>query len=91
MSEQVAVNKVAADAASTAQLVKLLLFSLSLGIVPIASYFGSLEYVWNGNATYAALTAVVGANIVLVGYIISSVLDDKRETSSPTKETKKTQ
>ncbi|KAJ7699968.1 hypothetical protein B0H17DRAFT_1195987 [Mycena rosella] len=92
MSAQVAVGKLNEDAASSAQLAKLVFFSLSLGIIPIASYFASLKYLWNGNATYAALTAVVGANLVLVGYITTSILDDKRTTApSPPKESKKTQ
>jgi len=93
MSAQVAVGKLNEDAASSAQLAKLVFFSLSLGIIPITSYFGSLKYLWNGNATYAALTAVVGANVVLVAYIITSILDDKRTTppAKATKESKKTQ
>lgn len=39
-----------------------------------------------GDATYAAITAVVIANTVLVAYIISSLLEDKqqqKETSPP--------
>lgn len=31
------------------------------------------------NHTYAAITAVVAANIVLVAYILSSVLEDQRD------------
>ncbi|KAJ7047478.1 hypothetical protein C8F04DRAFT_1247123 [Mycena alexandri] len=90
MSAPVAAGKLADDVASTGQLAKLIVFSLSLGIVPITSYFGSMKYLWNGNATYAALTAVVSANLVLVAYIITAVLDDKR-TTSPATESKKTQ
>ncbi|KAJ6599173.1 hypothetical protein DFH09DRAFT_1130331 [Mycena vulgaris] len=91
MSAQAA-GKIHEDTASSGQLAKLAFFSLSLGIVPITSYFGSLKYIWNGNATYAALTAVVGANLVLVAYIITSILDDKRTiTPSPPKDSKKTQ
>ncbi|KAJ7499027.1 hypothetical protein FB451DRAFT_22025 [Mycena latifolia] len=89
---QVAVGKLNEDAVASGQLAKLVFFSLSLGIIPITSYFASLKYLWNGNATYAALTAVIGANLVLVGYIITSILDDKRTTApSPPKESKKTQ
>ncbi|KAJ7937160.1 hypothetical protein B0H13DRAFT_1524875, partial [Mycena leptocephala] len=80
MSAQTAVGKLNEDVVSSTQLAKLVFFSLSLGIIPITSYFGSLKYFWNGNATYAALTAVVGANIVLVAYIVTSILDDKRTT-----------
>ncbi|KAH9977983.1 hypothetical protein BGW80DRAFT_1166345, partial [Lactifluus volemus] len=60
-------------------LVKLIIFSLSLGIIPITSYFASERYVWNGNSTLAAITAIVAANIVLVAYIVSSLSDDKAE------------
>ncbi|KAF7301364.1 hypothetical protein MIND_00701600 [Mycena indigotica] len=87
---QAAPAKLTQDAASGAQLAKLILFSLALGIAPLSSYFGSLKYVWDGNSTYAALTAVVAANIVLVAYIITSILDDQR-TTAPSTETKKTQ
>jgi hypothetical protein len=39
---------------------------------------------------YAALTAVFAANIVLVGYIVTSILDDKKQRVDRTKyETKK--
>lgn len=66
----------------TGVLFKLVIFSLSLGIVPITSYFASEKYIWNGNSTFAAITAVVAANVVLVAYIISSVRDD-REAAKP--------
>ena len=47
-----------------------------------------------GNSTFAAITAIVAANIVLVVYIIMSVLEEKAATStqpSSETETKKTQ
>ncbi|RDB22877.1 Vacuolar ATPase assembly integral membrane protein VMA21 [Hypsizygus marmoreus] len=81
MSEQAAVGKVNTNLAARTTLIKLFIFSVSLGIVPISSYFGSLKYVWNGNATFAAITAVVSANVVLVAYIISSLLDDRQTAS----------
>jgi hypothetical protein len=38
-----------------------------------------------GNSTFAAITAIVAANVVLVAYIISSVRDDQvgREAAKP--------
>ncbi|KAI9448230.1 hypothetical protein H4582DRAFT_1899351 [Lactarius indigo] len=63
-------------------LLKLVIFSLSLGIVPIASYFASEKYIWGGNSTFAAITAIVAANIVLVAYIISSLRDDQAERAA---------
>lgn len=99
---------------SSGVLAKLLIFSFSLAVVPLTSYFLSEKYIWNGmsclntvmnaaesifmgytgNSTFAAITAIVAANIVLVLYIIISVLEDKSATSQPpssTTETKKTQ
>jgi hypothetical protein len=32
-----------------------------------------------GNSTFAAITAVVAANVVLVAYIVSSLRDDRAE------------
>jgi len=52
---------------------------LSLGIVPITSYFVSEKYIWNGNSTFAAITAVLSAHVVLVAYIISSLREDQAE------------
>ena len=38
-----------------------------------------------GNSTFAAITAIVAANLVLVAYIITSLRDDQaeRETGKP--------
>jgi len=60
-------------------LLKLVIFSLSLGIIPITSYFASEKYIWNGDSTFAAITAVVAANVVLVAYIVSSLREDRAE------------
>ncbi|TFK43648.1 hypothetical protein BDQ12DRAFT_731638 [Crucibulum laeve] len=90
MSEQSAMSNVNAQAASGGVLLKLIIFSLSLGIVPLGSYFASQKYLWNGNATFAAITAVVSANIVLVAYIVTSLLEDKQTAAPKTpSETKK--
>lgn len=37
-----------------------------------------------GNATYAAITAVVAANVVLISYIIASVLEDQTSATTST-------
>ncbi|KAF9452437.1 hypothetical protein P691DRAFT_697032 [Macrolepiota fuliginosa MF-IS2] len=82
MSEQAAVGQIQANAASKGVLAKLLFFSISLGVVPLTSYYASLKYVYKGNSTFAAITAVVAANIVLVAYIITSLLEDKRDATT---------
>ncbi|THU84871.1 hypothetical protein K435DRAFT_959196 [Dendrothele bispora CBS 962.96] len=89
MAEQVAVAKANTQLSQQGTLVKLLIFSLSLGIAPLTAYFASLKYIWNGNTTFAALTAVVIANAVLVAYIITSVYEDKRPQDVPSEESKK--
>ena len=64
MSEQAAMSKANADMAqgqvpsifvtfqltesSRGVLLKLIIFSVTLGVLPIGSYFLSLEYVWKG-------------------------------------------
>ncbi|KZV69188.1 hypothetical protein PENSPDRAFT_686547 [Peniophora sp. CONT] len=83
MSGQAAPAQVTARAAQAAEngnvLFKLILFSIALGVVPLGSYFASEKYIFNGNSTYAAVVAIIGANVVLVTYILLSVMDDKRE------------
>jgi len=60
-------------------LLKLIIFSLSLALVPISMYFVSEKYLWNGNSTFSAITAVVAANVVLISYIIASLREDRAE------------
>ncbi|KXN83732.1 Vacuolar ATPase assembly integral membrane protein VMA21 [Leucoagaricus sp. SymC.cos] len=81
MSEQAAASRIQTNAASKGVLAKLLLFSVSLGAVPLASYYASLKYFYQGNPTIAAITAVVAANVVLVAYIITSLLEDRKDNA----------
>ncbi|KAA1466219.1 hypothetical protein DENSPDRAFT_830988 [Dentipellis sp. KUC8613] len=60
-------------------LIKLIIFSLSLGILPLGSYFVSEKYLWNGNSIYSAITAIVAANLVLVSYIVLSLMEDRQD------------
>ncbi|KZS97924.1 hypothetical protein SISNIDRAFT_449529 [Sistotremastrum niveocremeum HHB9708] len=77
MSEQVAASRTAHEVVSNSVLFSLIFFSGAMALLPISTYFGSLNYIWPGNTTYAALSAVLAANIVLVGYIIIAARDDK--------------
>ena len=38
-----------------------------------------------GNSTFAAITAIVAANAVLIAYIILSILEDKQTQRTPTR------
>ncbi|KDQ64880.1 hypothetical protein JAAARDRAFT_28533 [Jaapia argillacea MUCL 33604] len=89
MSQQVAPAKVTEQAVQGGILIKLIIFSLSLAIVPITSYFLSEKYLWNGNSTYAALTAVFAANIFLVGYVTVSLMEDRPPPPKVRPETRK--
>ncbi|KAI0693782.1 hypothetical protein BC835DRAFT_1352016 [Cytidiella melzeri] len=96
MSENVAVSKVTTQSVEqSGALAKLLVFSIALGVAPLGSYYLSLNYAWNGNATFAAITAVALANVVLVTFIIMSVIEEKHGAGVSAKaqqkpETKKT-
>ncbi|KAI9000908.1 hypothetical protein BD414DRAFT_532715 [Trametes punicea] len=77
MSEQAAIGKLAAQAdQSEGALFKLMITALALGIAPLSSYFLSRDYLWNGNTIYAALTAILAANLVLVAYITEAVREE---------------
>ncbi|KAH8830751.1 hypothetical protein DL96DRAFT_1679061 [Flagelloscypha sp. PMI_526] len=56
---QGAVADVTSKAVSRATFIKLLVFAFSLAFFPITSFFVSKNYFWNGDATYAAITAIV--------------------------------
>ncbi|OBZ76914.1 Vacuolar ATPase assembly integral membrane protein vma-21 [Grifola frondosa] len=81
MSEQIAASRLTAQVEHEGGvLIKLILFSLTLAIAPLSSYFLSRDYVWNGNSTYAAITAIVAANAVLVAYIATSLMEESKLT-----------
>ncbi|KAF8558867.1 hypothetical protein OG21DRAFT_1503831 [Imleria badia] len=78
MSNQSTAADATAQAASRGPLIKLLLFAVTLAFLPISSYFISLKYMWAGNNNYAAITAISAANLVLVAYIVTSILEDRK-------------
>ncbi|ORZ03419.1 hypothetical protein BCR43DRAFT_483323 [Syncephalastrum racemosum] len=55
---------------------KLLFASACMFALPIATYYISLETIFNGNGTYAAGAAAGMANIVAIGYVIAASLED---------------
>lgn len=85
MSEHVAAARVSDQAVEQGGvLFKLVLFSIALAVAPLSSYFLSLNYVWEGNSTYAAITAIVAANAVLVAYIAMSLQEERKLQAKPT-------
>lgn len=85
-------------------LLKLFTFAVLMAIVPISTYFVTVQHLWNGESTwpttlcaagtaiaapcsmgtltragntaYAALSAVLAANIVLGGYVYLAFVED---------------
>ncbi|KZT71579.1 hypothetical protein DAEQUDRAFT_724113 [Daedalea quercina L-15889] len=78
MSGQAAPANVTGQAAQQSGiLIKLLIFAAALAIAPVSSYFLSKDYLWDGNAVLAAITAIVAANIVLVSYVVLSIREER--------------
>ncbi|APA06443.1 hypothetical protein SS1G_12882 [Sclerotinia sclerotiorum 1980 UF-70] len=69
---------------------KLLGFTLAMIIIPISSYFLTLNSIFRGNSTFAGATAAIMANVVLVGYVIVAMKEDQSEAleAAAAKETK---
>ncbi|KAK1834845.1 VMA21-like domain-containing protein [Podospora conica] len=69
-----------------AVIVKLLAFTFAMIVLPIGSYFVSVDHLFKGNSTYAGALAAIVANAVLIGYIIVAMAEDQSdddEKSSP--------
>ncbi|KAK2758820.1 vacuolar ATPase assembly integral membrane protein vma21 [Arachnomyces sp. PD_36] len=64
---------------SSSVIYKLLAFTLAMIIAPIGIYFLSLDLVFGGNSTFAGALAAVTANVVLVGYIVVAMREDREE------------
>ncbi|RPA81369.1 vacuolar ATPase assembly integral membrane protein VMA21 [Ascobolus immersus RN42] len=62
-------------------LFKLLFFTAMMIVAPLASYFLTIDNVFNGNATYSGATAAVVANVVLIGYVIVAFQEESAEDS----------
>ncbi|KAL1925646.1 uncharacterized protein VTP21DRAFT_529 [Calcarisporiella thermophila] len=68
-------------------ILKLISFTLAIIFGPLLTYYYTLQSVFSGNSTYAAISAIIVANILLVLYIIVAVWEDKEDLS--TKKAKK--
>ncbi|KAK5172110.1 vacuolar ATPase assembly integral membrane protein vma21 [Saxophila tyrrhenica] len=68
---------------------KLLAFTAAMIVLPIGSYFMTVNAVFKGNSTWAGATAAIVANVVLIGYVIVAFQDDKSEREADEAEEKK--
>ncbi|KLO19852.1 hypothetical protein SCHPADRAFT_992461 [Schizopora paradoxa] len=80
---QVSAAKAADNMIKTGVVFRLVTFAVALGVVPIATFYGTKSYFFNDNSTYAAIAAVTAANVVLVTYIVQSVLEDRAQVTAP--------
>ncbi|KAL4729820.1 vacuolar ATPase assembly integral membrane protein vma21 [Fusarium chlamydosporum] len=62
---------------------KLLAFTFAMIVVPIGSYFLTVNTVFNGNSSFAGGLAAVLANVVLIGYIIVAMKEDQSDQLKP--------
>ncbi|KAI1656997.1 hypothetical protein F4813DRAFT_361236 [Daldinia decipiens] len=60
-------------------IIKLLAFTFAMVVVPIGSYFLTVNTIFRGNSTYAGALAAIMANVVLLGYVIVAMNEDQSE------------
>ncbi|KAI9028939.1 hypothetical protein CLU79DRAFT_716547 [Phycomyces nitens] len=61
---------------SAGVMAKLIGFSLAMFILPILTFYTTVDGVFGGNTTYAAGSAAVVANVVVIGYVIVAFMED---------------
>ncbi|WAO83392.1 Vacuolar ATPase assembly integral membrane protein VMA21 [Fusarium falciforme] len=71
---------------------KLLAFTIGMIVLPIGSYFLTVNTIFRGNSSFAGGFAAVMANVVLVAYIIVAMKEENAEqTGKPKSDSKKDQ
>ncbi|PSR99383.1 vacuolar ATPase assembly integral membrane protein VMA21 [Coniella lustricola] len=66
-------------------IIKLLGFTFAMIVLPIGSYFATVNTVFYGNSTYAGALAAIMANVVLVAYVIVAMREDQSDQQPETK------
>ncbi|TIB70632.1 hypothetical protein E3Q22_04121 [Wallemia mellicola] len=69
-------------AVTASSITKLLAFSIALVVLPISIYFITLNSIFNGNSTYAAISAALTANVVLMLYVGLAIYEDDDDSNS---------
>ncbi|POR31628.1 Vacuolar ATPase assembly integral membrane protein VMA21 [Tolypocladium paradoxum] len=64
---------------------KLLGFTFAMIVLPIGSYFLTVNTVFKGNSSYAGAMAALLANVVLIAYVIVAMNEDESERNSTSK------
>ncbi|KAI8064304.1 uncharacterized protein B0P05DRAFT_554898 [Gilbertella persicaria] len=61
-------------------LVKLMVFTAALFAFPILTFFLTLHSLFDGNTTYAGGAAAAMANVIVILYIITAILERPNES-----------
>ncbi|KAK8203625.1 VMA21-like domain-containing protein [Phyllosticta capitalensis] len=77
-----------APAVPASVIMKLLGFTLAMIVLPIGSYFLTVNTIFRGNSTLAGGLAAVMANVVLIGYVIVAFKEDQSERLEAEKKSK---
>ncbi|KEY67506.1 hypothetical protein S40285_08179 [Stachybotrys chlorohalonatus IBT 40285] len=64
---------------------KLLAFTLAMVVVPIGSYFVTVNTIFKGNSSYAGGLAALLANVVLISYVVVAMTEDQSELENAKK------
>ncbi|KAK7924388.1 Vacuolar ATPase assembly integral membrane protein vma-21 [Apiospora marii] len=72
-------------AVPTDVILKLLAFTFAMIVVPIGSYFATVNTLFKGNSTFAGALAAVMANVVLIAYVVVAYNEDMSDLSDPKK------
>ncbi|KAI9478283.1 MAG: vacuolar ATPase assembly integral membrane protein vma21 [Benjaminiella poitrasii] len=67
---------------NSAVLVKLAVFTAALFALPIVTFFLTLHSLFEGNTTYAAGAAAVMANVIVILYVITAMLEKPKDEDS---------
>ncbi|KZO98000.1 hypothetical protein CALVIDRAFT_597006 [Calocera viscosa TUFC12733] len=78
MSIQAAPARITEQVVAGGVLAKLAFFSVMLALGPIGTFYGVKWYVTE-DTNLAAIAAIVVANIILVGYILVAINEDKQD------------
>ncbi|CDH50455.1 predicted protein [Lichtheimia corymbifera JMRC:FSU:9682] len=58
---------------------KLLLFTIAMVVLPIGTYFTTVDRVFGGNGAYAAGAAAGMANVVAIAYVIVAAIEGQQQ------------
>ncbi|CCF37338.1 vacuolar ATPase assembly integral membrane protein VMA21 [Colletotrichum higginsianum] len=70
-------------------ILKLLGFTFAMIVLPIGTYFVTVDFLFKGNSTFAGALAAVMANVVLISYVIVAMKEDQSDQLEAKKELKK--